>query len=104
MAEEIIDSTFFNTYMSDLDELEKHRFGEDEPAMAEEAELDPHWQRTKELREFMDADNTRDQQVQKTRTKARTPVRQLQCCLQCSHQKTILVMLFCCRQLAVKPC
>ena len=46
MAEEIIDSTFFNTYMSDLDELEKHRFGEDEPAMAEEAELDPHWQRS----------------------------------------------------------
>ena len=57
MAEEIIDSTFLNTYMSDLDELEKHRFGEDEPAMAEEAELDP--QLAEELRAFMDADDTR---------------------------------------------
>ena len=57
MAEEIIDSTFLNTYRSDLDELEKHRFGEDEPAMAEEAELDP--QLAEELRAFMDADDTR---------------------------------------------
>ena len=57
MAEEIIDSTFLNTYMSDLDELEKHRFGEDEPAMPEEAELDP--QLAEELRAFMDADDTR---------------------------------------------
>ena len=41
----------------------------------------------------------------KTRTKARTPVRQLQCCRQCVQiKKQILVMLFCCRQLAVKPC
>ena len=43
MAEEIIDSTFLNTYMSDLHELEKHRFGEDEPAMAEEADWIPNW-------------------------------------------------------------
>ena len=43
MVEEIIDSTFLNTYMSNLDELEKHRFGEDEPAMAQEAKLDPNW-------------------------------------------------------------
>ena len=57
MAEEIIDSTFFNTYMSHLDELEKHYFGEDEPAMAEEAELDP--QLAEELRAFMDAYDTR---------------------------------------------
>ena len=57
MAQEIIDSTFFNTYMSDLDELEKHRFGEDEPAMADEAELDP--QLVDELRAFMDVDDTR---------------------------------------------
>ena len=57
MAKEIIDSTFLNTYMSDLDELEKHRFGEDEPAMAEEAELDP--QLAEELRAFMYADDTR---------------------------------------------
>ena len=40
MAEEIIDSTFFNNYMSNFYELEKHCFGEDEPAMAQEAELD----------------------------------------------------------------
>ena len=53
MAEEIIGSVFLNTYMSDLDELEKHRFGEDEPAMAEEAEMDP--QLAEELRAFMDA-------------------------------------------------
>ena len=57
MAEEIIDSTFLNTYMSDLDELEKHRFVEDEPAMAKEAELDA--QLAEELRAFMDADDTR---------------------------------------------
>ena len=57
MAEEIIDSTFLNTYMSDLDELEKHRFGEDESAMAEEAKLDP--QLAEELRAFMDTDDTR---------------------------------------------
>ena len=56
MAEEIIDSTFLNTYMSDLDELENHCFGEDEPEMAEEAELDP--QLAEELRAFMDADDT----------------------------------------------
>ena len=57
MAEEIIDSTFRNTYMSDLDELEKHRFGEDEPALAEDAQLDP--QLAEELMAFMDADDTR---------------------------------------------
>ena len=57
MAEDVLDSTFLNTYMSDLDELERHRFGEDEPAMAEEAELDP--QLAEELRAFMDADDTR---------------------------------------------
>ena len=57
MAEEIIDSTFLNTYMSNLDELEKHRFGENDPAMAEEAELDPPL--AEGLRAFMDADDTR---------------------------------------------
>ena len=57
MGEEIIDSTFFNTYMSDLGELEKHRFGEDEPAMAEEAELEP--QLAEEIRAFMNADDAR---------------------------------------------
>ena len=57
MAEEIIDSTFLNTYMSNLDELEKHRFGEDELAMAEEAEPGP--QLAEELKAFIDADDTR---------------------------------------------
>ena len=57
MAKEIIDSTCLKTYMSDLDELEKHRFGEHEAAMAEEAELHPQW--AEELRAFMDADVTR---------------------------------------------
>ena len=54
MAIDFIDSLFFNNYMSDLDELEKHHIGEDELAMAEEAELDPPL--AKEVRAFVDAD------------------------------------------------
>ena len=42
-AEEIIDSTFFQTYMPHLDELDKHRAVKDEPGMAEEAKLDPQF-------------------------------------------------------------
>ena len=57
MAKEIIDSNFLNTYMSHLDDLEKHRCGEDEPAMGEDAELDP--QLAEQLRAFMDAGDTR---------------------------------------------
>ena len=52
-AEEIIDSIFFNTYTSDLDELNKHQAREDEFAMAKEAELDP--QIAEELRGFLNA-------------------------------------------------
>ena len=54
-AEDIIDATFFNNYMSDLDELNKHRAGDDEPMVADEAELDPHL--AEELRAFMNAND-----------------------------------------------
>ena len=54
-AEDIIDAAFFNNYMSDLDELDKHRAGEDEPVVADEAEMDP--QLAEELRAFMNADD-----------------------------------------------
>ena len=41
--------------MSDLDELEKHRAGDDEPMVADEAEMDP--QLAEELKAFMNADD-----------------------------------------------
>ena len=54
-AEDIIDATFFNNYMSDLDELDKHRAGDDESMVADEAEMDP--QLAEELKAFMNADD-----------------------------------------------
>ena len=54
-AEDIIDATFFNNYMSELDELNKHRAGDDEPMVADEAELDP--QLAGELKAFMNAND-----------------------------------------------
>ena len=41
--------------MSDLDELDKHRAGDDEPMVANEAEMDP--QLAEELKAFMNADD-----------------------------------------------
>ena len=54
-AEDIVDSTFFNNYMSDLDELDKHRARDDEQMVADEAEMDP--QLAEELKAFMNADD-----------------------------------------------
>ena len=54
-AEDIIDAAFFNNYMSDLDELDKHRAGEGEPVVADEAEMDP--QLAEELKAFLNADD-----------------------------------------------
>ena len=54
-AEDIVDATFFNNYMSDLDELDKHRAGDDEPMVADEAEMDP--QLAEELKAFVNADD-----------------------------------------------
>ena len=54
-AEDIIDATFFNNYMSDLNELDKHRPGDDEPMVADEAEIDP--QLAEELKAFMNAND-----------------------------------------------
>ena len=54
-AEDIVDATFFNNYMSDLDELDKHRAGDDEPMVADEAEMDP--QSAEELKAYMNADD-----------------------------------------------
>ena len=54
-AEDRIDATFFNNCMSDLDELDKHRAGDDEPMVADQAEKDP--QLAEELKVFMNADD-----------------------------------------------
>ena len=54
-AEDIIDATFFNNYMSDSDELDKHRAGDDEPVVADEAETDP--QLVEDLKAFVNADD-----------------------------------------------
>ena len=54
-ADDIIDATFFNNYMSDLDELNKHRAADNEVMGADEAEMDA--QLTEELKAFMNADD-----------------------------------------------
>ena len=52
-----MDAAFFNNHMSDLDELHKHQAGDDEPVVADEAEMDPPL--AEGLKAFMNADDPR---------------------------------------------
>ena len=53
-SQDIIDATFFNNYMVDLDEVDGHWAGDNQPIVADEAEMDP--QLAEELKAFMNDD------------------------------------------------
>ena len=54
-TEDIIDETFFNNYTSNLDEPDKHWTCDDEPMVADKAEMDPKF--AEDLKAFMNADD-----------------------------------------------